>query len=76
MFGLWFSILGLLFGGLCSYEAKRKGRSHQDWFFLGFLFSVAAFVVLHLLPNERSKGNEIETGSDINGKLTLSRPTF
>lgn len=76
MFGLWFSIFGLLFGGLCSYEAKRKGRSHQDWFLLGFLFSIAALLILHFLPNEQSNRNESENGFVINEKLTLSRSIF
>lgn len=76
MFGLWFSILGLLFGGLCSYEAKRKGRSYQDWFLLGFLFSVISFVILRYLPDERSTGKveQINLGAD--KKLPLSRPIF
>jgi hypothetical protein len=55
MFGLWFSIAGLLFGLICSVRAKEKNRATNDWFLLGFIFSFLAFGVLSLLPsNERN----------------------
>ena len=50
MFGLWFSIIGLIFGFLCSYIAKKKNRTQHEWFALGFMFSVAAIGILYLLP--------------------------
>lgn len=51
MFGLWFSIAGLIFGTLCSLKAKEKNRAQKDWFTLGFVFSIIALGILHLLPS-------------------------
>lgn len=51
MFGLWFSIAGLIFGTLCSLKAKEKNRAQKDWFTLGFIFSIIALGILHLLPS-------------------------
>ena len=52
MFGLWFSICGLLFGSLCSVKAKEKNRHTKNWFLLGFIFGVLAYAVLSILPGE------------------------
>ena len=76
MFGLWFSIIGLLFGVFCSYEAKRKGRSQQDWFVIGFLFSIIAIIVLRLLPNEQTMEKEEQINLGIDRKIPFSTPTF
>ncbi|MHB8905679.1 MAG: hypothetical protein ACYC4T_04940 [Melioribacteraceae bacterium] len=51
MFGLWFSLAGLLFGILCSYYAGEKKRASKEWFMLGFIFSFIALGILYLLPN-------------------------
>ncbi len=51
MFGLWFSIAGLIFGTLCSLKAKEKNKAQEDWFTLGFIFSFLALGVLHFLPS-------------------------
>lgn len=54
MFGLWFSIVGLIFGTLCSFAAKEKNRIQKEWFILGFIFSILGFILLHLLPNKKT----------------------
>ena len=51
MFGLWFSIYGLICGTLCSIKAKEKNRYTKDWFLLGFVFGVFAFIFLFVLPS-------------------------
>ncbi|TSA29475.1 MAG: hypothetical protein D4R68_02275 [Ignavibacteriales bacterium] len=51
MFGLWFSIVGLIFGALCSFAAKEKNRAQKEWFTLGFIFSIIALGILYLLPS-------------------------
>ncbi len=76
MFGLWFSIFGLLFGGISSFEAKRKGRSQSDWFVMGFLFSIPAIIVLRLLPNEQTTENEEQINLGIERKIPFSTPTY
>ena len=55
MFGLWFSIIGLIFGALCSFAAKEKNRARKEWFTLGFIFSVFALGFIYLLPSRRSE---------------------
>ncbi len=51
MFGLWYSIAGLIFGTLCSLKAKEKNRVQKDWFTLGFIFSIIALGILYILPS-------------------------
>lgn len=68
MFGLWFSIVGLLFGTLCSLKAKEKNRVQKDWFTLGFVFSVFAFVIIYLLPateTDSAAAKYSEEGHDV-----------
>ena len=52
MFGFWFSIIGLVFGVVCSLKAREKNRASQEWFILGFIFSFLAYIVISLLPAE------------------------
>lgn len=54
MFGLWFSIVGLIFGALCSFKARGKNRTQKEWFILGFIFSILGFTILYLLPNKKT----------------------
>ena len=49
MFGLWFAIYGILFGTLCSVKASAKNRNTKNWFVLGFVFGIFAFVFLMIL---------------------------
>ena len=68
MFGLWFSIVGLLFGILCSLKAKEKNRVQKDWFTLGFVFSVLALVIIYLLPateTDFAEAKYTEEGHDV-----------
>jgi uncharacterized membrane protein YdjX (TVP38/TMEM64 family) len=54
MFGLWYSLLGLIVGSICSYLAYKKNRASKDWFILGFIFSFLAVFILYLLPSYSS----------------------
>lgn len=58
MFGLWFSIVGLIFGTLCSFTAKAKNRVQEDWFTLGFIFSFLALGILYILPEKTDSQKE------------------
>lgn len=51
MFGLWYSVIGLAFGSICSLKAKEKNRAQKEWFTLGFIFSILALGILYLLPS-------------------------
>lgn len=61
MFGLWFSLLGLAIGFLCSRIAKQKERSHKDWFTLGFVFSFIALLIITILPHSEKAEAEIKS---------------
>jgi hypothetical protein len=69
MFGLWFSIIGLIFGVICSLKAREKNRATQEWFILGFIFSVIALAVIYILP---SKGLEVVQDSILDPDDDLS----
>jgi len=55
MFGLWFSVIGLIFGVLCSFAAKDKNRAQKEWFILGFIFSILSLLLLLLLPANKNE---------------------
>jgi hypothetical protein len=58
MFGLWYSITGMIFGIICSINARGKKRASKEWFMLGFIFSFLAYGILYLLPQNELKENE------------------
>ena len=64
MFGLWFSIIGLIFGTLCSYMAKEKNRAHKEWFTFGFIFSVIALVIIYLFPSVNQESVDTDFSND------------
>ncbi len=74
MFGLWFSIVGLIFGTLCSFKAKEKNRCQKDWFTLGFIFSIAALGILYLLPDGGAEHTDTDY-SNAEDDITLSVTT-
>lgn len=43
-------ILGLVFGGLCAFFAKKRGRNPINWFFWGLFFGVFSLIILFLIP--------------------------
>jgi hypothetical protein len=61
MFGLWYSLIGLIFGFICSYFAAQKDRARKDWFTLGFIFSFIALSALLLLPSTNKEKDELKT---------------
>ncbi len=70
MFGLYFAITGLIFGMLCSIKAKQKGRRNEDWFLLGFVLNIFAYIVILLFPIYQAKTKELvfsfqECGNDL-----------
>ncbi|MEW6654091.1 MAG: hypothetical protein AB1394_11570 [Bacteroidota bacterium] len=57
MLGLYYAIIGLFSGALCSYIASKKSRNQKDWFTLGQVLPVVSVISLLLLPGK----NAIET---------------
>ncbi len=56
MFGLYYAIIGLISGLICSFIANKKFRNQKDWFTLGQVLPLLSIVVLSVLPAR----NEIE----------------
>ncbi len=48
---LLIAILGLLFGSLCSIQAKKKNRFTKNWFLTGFLTGPIGLTLISFLPN-------------------------
>ena len=49
MFGLWFSIAGMITGIICSYIAKKKNRTQKNWYMLGQLFPIISIIIISML---------------------------
>ncbi|MFH1197897.1 MAG: hypothetical protein V1720_19505 [bacterium] len=68
MFGFWFAFAGLIFGMICSYMAKNKNRHPENWFLLGFAFSILTVAFLYMLPGS---GNESEERNSLTSNQSL-----
>jgi len=44
-------VQGILVAMLCSYVAGQKNRSKENWFLLGFFFSLLALIALAAIPS-------------------------
>ena len=58
-------LLGIIFGFLCKYIAKLKGKSTSAWFWWGFFFSTFAFLILAALPSEKVEAEIAELREEI-----------
>lgn len=60
MLGLWLAILGLVFGSLCAFHAKKQERYTKNWFLIGFVFGPIGLLIIYLLPklNEGIENNK------------------
>ncbi|KAF0142556.1 MAG: hypothetical protein FD122_513 [Stygiobacter sp.] len=50
MFGLYYAIIGLVSGTICSLIANKKSRSQKDWFTMGL-----SILILLLLSTKDGK---------------------
>lgn len=60
MTGLYFSIIGLIFGSLCSYKAKKNEYCTKNWFLVGFVLGPLGLIIINLRQtfNRNLKTNE------------------
>jgi F0F1-type ATP synthase assembly protein I len=66
MFGLYFSIIGLISGIFCSVKAGAKNRNQKNWFLLGFVIPGISLVFLNLLSIiGKSAESERRTGGEV-----------
>jgi len=58
MFGLYYAIIGLVSGTICSLIANKKSRSQKDWFMMGQVLPGLSIVILLLLSNKNCQNSE------------------
>ncbi len=58
-------LLGVIFGFLNKYIAKKKGKSGGLWFVLGFFFHVIAMIMLAALPSEKDDAEKEELRKEL-----------
>ncbi len=63
MFGLYYAIIGLFSGTICSLIAKRKSLSQKDWFTLGQILPCIS--ILFLLFTTRKKRTVVVTSNNV-----------
>ncbi|KAF0153193.1 MAG: hypothetical protein FD143_270 [Ignavibacteria bacterium] len=60
MFGLYYAIIGLVSGAICSVIAYSKYRNQKDWFTLGqVLPGLSILILLFLSSKSEEKKNKI-----------------
>lgn len=52
MFGLYYALVGLLSGAVCSLIAYKKSRNQKDWFTLGQVVPILSVVILLFLTSK------------------------
>lgn len=50
MINILLLIIGLIFGTICSIEAKKRGKLPENWFTLGLIFWFVPLLFLYKLP--------------------------
>lgn len=55
MFGLYYAIIGLVSGTICSLIANKKSRSQKDWFTMGQVLPGLSILILLLLSTKGVK---------------------
>ncbi|OGU67036.1 MAG: hypothetical protein A2499_09115 [Stygiobacter sp. RIFOXYC12_FULL_38_8] len=55
MFGLYYAIIGLVSGTICSLIANKKSRSQKDWFTMGQVLPGLSILILLLLSTKGAK---------------------
>lgn len=77
MFGLYYAIIGLVSGTICSLIAHKKSRSQKDWFTMGQVLPGLSIVILLLLSNKNNQNENADSrklpiySADINSLATL-----
>jgi|WetSurMetagenome_2_1015567.scaffolds.fasta_scaffold388669_2 hypothetical protein len=74
MFGLWYAILGLLSGIICSYLAKNKNRIQKVWYMIGQVFPIVSVILIYFMEQleynyENGNDEEIEYNANSNPLL-------
>ncbi|MDP3583452.1 MAG: hypothetical protein Q8S39_16060, partial [Ignavibacteria bacterium] len=61
MFGLYYAIVGLVSGTICSLIANKKLRSQKDWFTMGQVLPGLSIVILLLISNKHYQNAETDS---------------
>lgn len=54
MFGLYYAILGLFSGTICSLIANKKSLSQKDWFTIGQILPGVSILLLLLISQKKN----------------------
>lgn len=54
MFGLYYAIVGMVSGIICSIVAKRIGKSQKDWYTVGQVIPILSVIVILLFGESKS----------------------
>lgn len=77
MFGLYYAIIGLVSGTICSLIANKKSRSQKDWFTMGQVLPVLSIIILLLISRKEGKYSKLKTeklpiySTDVDSLATL-----
>ncbi|MFA7420276.1 MAG: hypothetical protein WCZ90_11385 [Melioribacteraceae bacterium] len=67
MLGLYYAIIGLLSGTICSLIANKKSLSQKDWFTIGQILPGVSILLLLLISQKKKtvevSSMNVETGS-------------
>lgn len=47
-------LIAALFGGICAFYAKQRGRDPLNWFFIGIFLGVIGLILLFILPVKKA----------------------
>ena len=47
-------IIASLFGAICAYYGKQRGRDPLNWFFIGLFLGVIGLILLFILPAKKA----------------------
>lgn len=64
MAGFYYSLIGILFGILCSRKAKKLGFENEEWFTFGFAFNIVSYFALKIAELKIRRSEEITFESD------------
>jgi predicted PurR-regulated permease PerM len=69
-------LLGILFGFICSYLAKNRGRNPRTWFILGLLFGLIGLIILLVLPSNKTLNNHVQSDTNRFQREKLTQTTI
>lgn len=65
MISIWFLIIGIIFGTICSIAAKKKNLHAENWFTLGLFFWFFALITVYYINSNKTESHlSLENSED------------